>query len=339
MIIRILLLTSLFSVANFTSAFELQLDFVEQRSDERPFVASVSGQILWFTDSDDLLCAFVPASKDNDGKIYYKRSVFPWVLLDVRKRLLQPGESSFLDSVVSTEMPNIFVGKEDVFHPSSKRNIYFVLKNDSWKIQSTVENEVLLKEVADVGRLGTEVPDTSRGYGVENERIIPLDFGYSIYLRSDAGAENDEANLLFLNKEGVTVIDYDVWRESIPETRTLDTERHRYESYTNKVNCVAVNHRSNKVAVVMNWYNGNDDGLLVFSIIYNGVINDNRIRVRAEPSLEGNILGMLNLGAEVRIIDRSREKQKIGSQEAFWYKVENEKKITGWVYGAFITVE
>lgn len=333
MIIRILLLTSLFSVANFTSAFELQLDFVEQRSDERPFVASVSGQILWFTDSDDLLCAFYEGAIFGFSKFGFSK------FIGHTNTLPGGGEKTSLYQIVRTNTKDFYICRERVFHPTGRRFFYLVKENDSWKIQSTVENEVLLKEVADVGRLGTEVPDTSRGYGVENERIIPLDFGYSIYLRSDAGAENDEANLLFLNKEGVTVIDYDVWRESIPETRTLDTERHRYESYTNKVNCVAVNHRSNKVAVVMNWYNGNDDGLLVFSIIYNGVINDNRIRVRAEPSLEGNILGMLNLGAEVRIIDRSREKQKIGSQEAFWYKVENEKKITGWVYGAFITVE
>jgi len=61
------------------------------------------------------------------------------------------------------------------------------------------------------------------------------------------------------------------------------------------------------------------------------------VRVRTGPTLQHRILTKVNRGTKVTVIEKSKEKMKIESMEAYWYKVKLEgKEITGWIYGAFL---
>ena len=61
------------------------------------------------------------------------------------------------------------------------------------------------------------------------------------------------------------------------------------------------------------------------------------VRVRTGPTLQHRILTKVNRGTKVTVVEKSKEKMKIESMEAYWYKVKLEgKEITGWIYGAFL---
>jgi hypothetical protein len=72
-----------------------------------------------------------------------------------------------------------------------------------------------------------------------------------------------------------------------------------------------------------------------------GILNDDRVRVRAEPNLSGEILGIVNRGDKVEILKIGREKQKIDGLESVWYKIRTIRtvaNIEGWVFGAYVNV-
>lgn len=69
------------------------------------------------------------------------------------------------------------------------------------------------------------------------------------------------------------------------------------------------------------------------------VCNDNHVRVRFEPNLDGEILCAINKGDKLRIICHSEKKQVIGTESWYWCKVETEKNIIGWVYGKYLDIE
>jgi len=68
-------------------------------------------------------------------------------------------------------------------------------------------------------------------------------------------------------------------------------------------------------------------------------INDDRVRIRVQPSLDCDTWGFLNKGEKVTVIDTSKDKQKIGNMENYWYKVDAQGYPDGWVYGEYITFE
>jgi hypothetical protein len=68
-------------------------------------------------------------------------------------------------------------------------------------------------------------------------------------------------------------------------------------------------------------------------------INDSRVRIRVQPNLQSDTWGFLNKGEKVTVIDKSKDKQKIGDMENFWYKVDVSYYPDGWVYGEYITFE
>jgi hypothetical protein len=72
--------------------------------------------------------------------------------------------------------------------------------------------------------------------------------------------------------------------------------------------------------------------------ITDGTINDSRVRLRVQPNLNSETWGYLNRGTKVKILDRSKIKQKIEDMEDYWYKVDVEGKPDGWVYGAYIDI-
>jgi hypothetical protein len=68
------------------------------------------------------------------------------------------------------------------------------------------------------------------------------------------------------------------------------------------------------------------------------VINS-RLRVRSAPSLEGEMLGMLEIGEGVRVLERSDREMNIGDLTDFWYRIDNGNGLVGWAYGAFLRME
>jgi hypothetical protein len=68
------------------------------------------------------------------------------------------------------------------------------------------------------------------------------------------------------------------------------------------------------------------------------VINS-RLRVRSAPSQEGEMLGMLEIGEEVRVLEKSDQELNIGELTDFWYRIDNGNGLTGWAYGAFLRMD
>ncbi|MGV7929690.1 MAG: SH3 domain-containing protein [Spirochaetota bacterium] len=67
-----------------------------------------------------------------------------------------------------------------------------------------------------------------------------------------------------------------------------------------------------------------------------GIINADKVNMRAKPATNAPSLGFLEEGELVYSIEKTQEKAKIGADEYYWYKIENHKKTIGYVYGEFI---
>jgi hypothetical protein len=70
-----------------------------------------------------------------------------------------------------------------------------------------------------------------------------------------------------------------------------------------------------------------------------GVLNADRVRVRARPTLGAEVLGHLNRGDHVQVLDRSGLRARIESMNDFWYLVRSAEGLSGWSYGRFIDLE
>ena len=67
------------------------------------------------------------------------------------------------------------------------------------------------------------------------------------------------------------------------------------------------------------------------------LVNDNRVRLRSDYTLEGDILGHVNTGEEVIVMEQSPRQETIGNQTSYWYKVvSKESYIKGWMFGSFL---
>jgi hypothetical protein len=51
------------------------------------------------------------------------------------------------------------------------------------------------------------------------------------------------------------------------------------------------------------------------------------------------MLGMLEIGEGVRVLERSDRELNIGDLTDFWYRIDNGNSLTGWAYGAFLRME
>jgi len=67
-----------------------------------------------------------------------------------------------------------------------------------------------------------------------------------------------------------------------------------------------------------------------------GVLNDNRVRVRAYPTLGAGILGHVERGQQVEVLERSGLRESIGEMNDFWYRIRTEEGLEGWSYGHFL---
>lgn len=70
---------------------------------------------------------------------------------------------------------------------------------------------------------------------------------------------------------------------------------------------------------------------------YSGIINDNTIRIRDMPSLEGKIIGQLNQGMTITILGRSQNRMYLDGYDSYWIKIKKDN-IEGWSYGAYINL-
>jgi len=66
-----------------------------------------------------------------------------------------------------------------------------------------------------------------------------------------------------------------------------------------------------------------------------GRINDNGLRVRSDWDLNAEIIGQLNEGDLVEILELSADTEKIGSMNSRWYKIRTPEHL-GWVYGYYV---
>jgi hypothetical protein len=67
-----------------------------------------------------------------------------------------------------------------------------------------------------------------------------------------------------------------------------------------------------------------------------GVINDTRVRLRAEPNLKSKTLMYFNIGDKVSVIGISTEKQNINGRKSYWYQVRSYDNPDGWVFGTYV---
>lgn len=65
-------------------------------------------------------------------------------------------------------------------------------------------------------------------------------------------------------------------------------------------------------------------------------ITNNNVNFRREANLTSQILGQLNSGDQVKVVQKGEKKEKIGKWENYWYKIKTQSGIEGWIFGQFI---
>ncbi len=74
----------------------------------------------------------------------------------------------------------------------------------------------------------------------------------------------------------------------------------------------------------------------LYEISYSGTINDNRVRMRRNASLDGGIITVLDKGQACLVIERTEYPQTIGNVKDCWYKIRLSDGSEGWVFGGFL---
>ena len=69
---------------------------------------------------------------------------------------------------------------------------------------------------------------------------------------------------------------------------------------------------------------------------HGGYINDDNLRIRNNPDTNAEILGILNLGDYVSVIDITKQKTAVNNLENYWYKIITNENITGWIFGEYL---
>ncbi len=66
------------------------------------------------------------------------------------------------------------------------------------------------------------------------------------------------------------------------------------------------------------------------------VVHAEVLRLRSEPTLNGQVLSWLPEGTRVEVLMRAPEAVEVDGQTDYWYQV-NHNGVRGWTFGAFIT--
>jgi hypothetical protein len=209
-------------------------------------------------------------------------------------------------------------------------NEYYALekKGDHFSSYEISESDFNLKKGARIGEVGKKVKSEKSEFA--NAIRIDLDYGCYIMLESSEESLGDDVEIYIKNKDRKVVFSFDNFNKPLQLANPFIYPRDN----------IAVNSKNNRVAALMHYFPKQDHSALVLlSIIYDGMINDTRVRLRDSPSLTGKTMKYLNNGDKVKIIDRTNDKMRIDAMEAFWYKVRIANDTEGWVYGTFVTVE
>ena len=66
------------------------------------------------------------------------------------------------------------------------------------------------------------------------------------------------------------------------------------------------------------------------------VVSSNDVRVRRQPNLNGQIIGMLQSQTRVTVLGRTEQKVLISNSLDYWYQIRFQH-MDGWMFGAFLT--
>ncbi|TGM56958.1 SH3 domain-containing protein [Leptospira vanthielii] len=69
----------------------------------------------------------------------------------------------------------------------------------------------------------------------------------------------------------------------------------------------------------------------------NAFISATVLNARKTPTLDGEKVGKLKLGDEVKVLERSEKDTEIDGLSAYWYRIQS-KEITGWVFGGYLSI-
>jgi uncharacterized protein YgiM (DUF1202 family) len=69
-------------------------------------------------------------------------------------------------------------------------------------------------------------------------------------------------------------------------------------------------------------------------IIYDGILNDNNVNIRTEPSIKSSVIDRLNKGNKVHINNTNEERISINNLVDYWYYINNQKP--GWIFGYYV---
>lgn len=67
-----------------------------------------------------------------------------------------------------------------------------------------------------------------------------------------------------------------------------------------------------------------------------GIINTDSVRIRKNPSMNGEIIGIIPKNEIIISIIKSPKKDLINKEEWYWYKIVSNNGYVGWVYGKYI---
>jgi len=60
------------------------------------------------------------------------------------------------------------------------------------------------------------------------------------------------------------------------------------------------------------------------------------LNVREQPNTKGKVVEALGEGAKVSVLERTKEQEKIGKVQDYWYQVKTASGKSGWVFGGFL---
>jgi hypothetical protein len=69
-----------------------------------------------------------------------------------------------------------------------------------------------------------------------------------------------------------------------------------------------------------------------------GIVIIDKTILRIDPMLYSSVIGFINKGEIALVINKSKEKLKVGNAQDFWYKVRFPGGITGWIYGSNLKI-
>lgn len=78
-------------------------------------------------------------------------------------------------------------------------------------------------------------------------------------------------------------------------------------------------------------------GSILFSQAITGIVNDDSVRIRETPGLNGTVLGKLNKNTSVIILGRTDKRDFISGNDSYWLHIRACEEIS-WIYGAYVNI-